>query len=63
MDVLQKIQYEKPDDRPKFMSELLQLVLMLRYTLLPAYQLLVKYFPLPLVNSLMRVKPGRSGII
>ena len=52
MDELQQIRYKKPDDRPKFTSELLQLALMLRYTSLPAYQLLVKYFSLPSVSLL-----------
>ena len=52
---LQQIQYKKPHDRPQFMSELLQLALMLRYTLLLAYQLLVKHFPLPSVSLLRRL--------
>ena len=38
MDKLQQIRYKKKrDDRPKFTSKLLQLALMLRYSLLPAY--------------------------
>ena len=58
MDELQQIQYKKPDDRPKFTSELLQLALMLHNILLPAYQLLVKHFPLPLVSLLKRLSQG-----
>ena len=49
---------KKPDDRPKFTSKLLQLALMLRYTSLPAYQLLVKHFPLPSVSLLKRLSQG-----
>ena len=58
MDELQQIRYKKPDDRPKFTSELLQLAQMLRYTSLPAYQLLVKHFPLPSVSLLKRLSQG-----
>ena len=46
---------KKPEDRPKFTSELLQLALMLRYTLLPTYQLPVKHFPSPSVSLLKRL--------
>ena len=59
MDELQQIRYKKPEDRPKFTSQLLQLALMLRDTSLPAYQLLVKHFPLPSVNLLKRLSQGR----
>ena len=58
MDDLQQIRYKKSDDRPKFTSELLQLVLMLRYTSLPAYQLLAQHFPLPSVSLLKRLSQG-----
>ena len=58
MDELQQIRYKKPDDRPKFTSKLLQLALMLRYTSLPAYRLLVKHFPLPSVSLLKRLSHG-----
>ena len=58
MDELQQIRYKKTDDRPKFTSELLQFALMLRYTSLPAYQLLVKHFPLPSVSLLKRLSQG-----
>ena len=58
MDELQQIQCEKPHDSPKFTSELLQLALMLRYTLLPAYQLFVKHFPLPSVSLPKRLSQG-----
>ena len=60
MNELQQIRYEKPDDRSKFTSELLQLALMLLYTSLPAHQLLVKHFPLPLVSLLKRL--GQGGL-
>ena len=58
MDELYQIRYKKPDDRPKFTSEFLQLALMLRCTLLPAYQQLVKNFPLPSVSLLKRLSQG-----
>ena len=58
MDELQQIRYKKPDDRPKFTSELLQLALVLCYTLLPACQLLVKHFILPSVRLLKRLSQG-----
>ena len=58
MDELQQIRYKKPDDRPKLTSELLQLALMLRYTSLPEYQLLVRHFPLPSVSLLKRLSQG-----
>ena len=41
MNELQQIRYKKRDDSPKFTSKLMQLALMLCYTLLPAY--LCKY--------------------
>ena len=52
---LQQSRYKKFDDKLKFTSELLQLVLMLRYTSLPACQLLVKNFPLPSISLLKRL--------
>ena len=55
MDELQQIRYKKPDDRPKFTSELLQLAQMLRYTSLPAYQLFFKHFSLPSISLLKRL--------
>ena len=55
MDELQQIRYKKLDDGPKFTSELLQLALMLRYAPLPAYQLLVKQFPLLSFSLLKRL--------
>ena len=58
MDELHKIRSKKSDARPKFTSELLQLALMLRYTLLPAYQLLVNHLPLPSISLLKRLNQG-----
>ena len=58
MDELQQIRYRKSDDRPKFTSQLLQLALMLRYTSLPAYQLLVRHFLLLSVSLLKRLIQG-----
>ena len=58
MNESQQIRYEKPDDILKFTRELLQLVLMLRYTWLSTYQLLVKHFPLPSVSLLKGLSPG-----
>ena len=55
MDELQQIRYKNPDDKPKFTSELMQFSLMLRYTSLPAQQLLVKHFSLLSVSLLKRL--------
>ena len=58
MNELRQIQFKKPDDKPKFSAELLQIALMLRYTSLPAYQLLRKHLPLPSVSLLQKLSQG-----
>ena len=58
MNELLKIQFKKLDDKPKFSSELFQLALMLRYTSLSAYRLLLDHFPLPSVSLLKKLSQG-----
>ena len=58
MDELLEIRFKKPNDKPKFSSELLQFALMLRYTSLPAYRLLLDYFALPSISLLKKLSRG-----
>ena len=58
LDELQKIKFKKPEDRPKFTSEILQFSLLLRYTSLSAYELLLKEFPLPSISLLSKLSKG-----
>ena len=52
------IRYKKPHQGPKFSKELLQLSLMLRYTSLSAYKILLKHFPLPSISHLNHLCQG-----
>ena len=58
MDELLEIRFKKPNDKPKFSSELLQFALMLCYTSLPAYRLLLDYFALPSISLLKKLSRG-----
>ena len=58
IDELVKIRFKKPDGRPKFTPEVLQFALILRYTSLSAYKLLLNHFPLPSIRLLNKFSAG-----
>ena len=58
MEKLIQIWFKKPEEKPKFTARLLERYLMLRYTSLPAYRLLLNHFPLPSVSLLKKLSHG-----
>jgi len=57
-DELQRLKYKKPDNGPKYSTQLLQFALLLRYTSLPAYKLLKEFFPIPSLSLLSKLSKG-----
>jgi len=58
MDELSNIRFKKPDGAPKFSSKLLRFALILRYTSVAAYKLMLKHFPLPCLSLLNKLGSG-----
>ena len=57
-DELQYIKYKKTENGPKYSFQLLQFSLLLRYTSLPVYKLLLEHFPLPSLSLLTKLSKG-----
>ena len=55
---LQEIRFKKPVDRPKYSVNLLCYLLLLQYTSIQAYKLLLEHFPLPSLNLLKKLNKG-----
>ena len=55
---LELIRYKKPVDRPKYSVNMLRYALLLRYTSVQAYKLLLQQFPLPSLSLLKKLTEG-----
>ena len=58
MTELQQLQFRKPTDGPKYSSNLLRLLLLLRYSSAHTYKLLLEHFPLPSISYLRKLCQG-----
>ena len=58
LDEFCELRYKVPDNKPKYTTALLQLTMLLRYTSVQAYKLLLKYLPLPSVSLLKKLCQG-----
>ena len=56
LNELQNRQNYKLQGRPPYSSELIRLSLLLRYTSLQSYKILLEYFPLPSLSLLAKLK-------
>ena len=55
LDEINKIRYKKPDDGPKFTSNLLRYALLLYYTSPQGYRMLLEQFPFPSIIYLKKL--------
>ena len=55
---LELIRYKKPVDKPKYSVNMLRYALLLRYTSVQAYKLLLQQFPLPSLSLLKKLTEG-----
>ena len=63
LNELQSRQNYKPQSRLPYSSEMIRLALLLRYTSLQSYKILLKHFPLPSVSLLAKLKSSSADAV